>query len=90
MRGAGFALQRPNEQSLPTLAEGDQLVRVRGGPSEFAISLALTDTGGRDLLVISHMTMHTYKRYIKAESLSSMLVSCSKKVACGINAWCAG
>jgi hypothetical protein len=54
MRGTWIALRKPSDARW-LLREGDLLVQVKGGPSQWAISAAGNNNGGRDVLIAAQM-----------------------------------
>ena len=83
MRESGIALKDPLD-SRWSLAEGDELVRLKGGVTEWAISVQLADNGGRDILTIAHLGIEGLKAAVAAGSAASVAMIYGKKVGAEI------
>jgi hypothetical protein len=83
MRESGIALNNPLD-SRWSLAEGDELVRLKGGATEWAISVQLADNGGRDILTIAHLGIEGLKAAVAAGSAASVAMIYGKKVGAEI------
>jgi hypothetical protein len=82
MRATGIALRNPKDARW-LLRDGDQLVHVQGtgGPSQWAISVAGNNNGGRDVLIVAQLQHEGFRNVDAGDNVDDMAGGRGLKVA---------
>lgn len=83
MAETGIALKNPKDPRW-LLGDGDELARVQGGQTEWAISYKLSDNGGRDLFLIAQFGLEGYRNAMLAETAAGFAAKYDHKVVSAV------